>query len=66
MAIYRSNYMPTDTIGVIKDVNRGETYSKVSIAWLDWISQRDNVTIKHALNGGEVNIKDIGKVDGFS
>ena len=35
MTIYRSNYMPEDTIGVVKDVTRGETYSKISIAWLD-------------------------------
>ena len=45
MAIYRGNYMPTDTIGVIKDVTCGETYSKISIAWLDWMNQN----IQHAL-----------------
>ena len=57
--------MPRDTIGVVKDVTRGENYSKVSISWLDWISQRDDIKIQHALNGCEVNIKDIGLVDGF-
>ena len=57
--------MPGETIGVVKDVTRGETYSKASIAWLDYISKKNNIEIQHALNGGEVNIKDIGKVDGF-
>ena len=56
ITIYRCNYMPSDTIGVVKNVARGETYSKTSIAWLDWISQRDNIKIQHALTGGEVNI----------
>ena len=27
--------------------------------------RKDNINIQHALNGGEVNIKDIGKVDGY-
>ena len=65
MTIYRCNYMPSDTIGVVQDVTPGETYSKDSIAWLDWFSQRDDIKIQHALTGGEVNIKDVGKVDGF-
>ena len=65
MAIYRSKYMPAKTIGVVKDVTRGECYSKISIAWIDWIAQRYNVKIQHALNGGEVTLKGIGKVDGF-
>ena len=65
MTVYRSNYMPADTIGVMKDVTRGETYSKISIAWLDWISQKDSINIQHALSGGEVNIKEVGKVDGL-
>ena len=65
MAVYRCNYMPSDTIGIIKDITKGETYSKISIAWLDWISQKDTVNIQHALSGGEVNIKEVGKVDGL-
>ena len=49
MTIYRSNYMPQETIGVVREVSQGETYSKMSIAWLDFISKRDGVSIKHAL-----------------
>ena len=65
MTVYRCNYMPSDQIGVVKDSSRGEKFSKISIAWLDWISEREGVNIKHALNGGEKNLTDIGKVDGF-
>ena len=65
MTMYRSDCMPFYSIGVVKEITRGETYSESSIAWLDWISQRDNVEIKHALNGGEVTLPDIGKIDGF-
>ena len=65
MTVYRCNYMPCGQIGVVKDATRDEKFSKISIAWLDWISERDGVNIKHALNGGEKNLTDIGKVDGF-
>lgn len=65
MTVYRSNYMPSEKIGVLKEVKRGETYSTISIAWLDWISQRDGVNIKHALNRGEKTLPDIRKVDSF-
>ena len=64
MAIYRSNYMPENEIAVVKDVTRCETYSKISIIWLDWLSKRDGKNIKHALNGGEKTFP-FGKVDGF-
>ena len=64
MTIYRCNYMPQRMIGVVKDKTRVETFSKISIAWLDWLSARDGVNIKHALNGGEKTFP-FGKVDGF-
>ena len=65
MTIYRSNYMPTDYIAVVKDNTRRENYSKMSIAWLDWIEEEQGIKIKHALNGGELSIRKIGKVDGY-
>ena len=65
MTIYRSNHMPQNSIAVVNDVTRHEMYSKASICWLDWISERDGVTIQHALDGGELNIKGVGKVDGY-
>ena len=65
MAIYRSKYMPENTIGVIKDSVKNETFSKISMQWLHWRSNVDNVYIQHAMNGGEHFIPSVGKVDGF-
>lgn len=58
MAIYRSKYMPTDTIAIDEN-DKKDTYSKASIAWLRQFSN-----VRHALNGGEVTICG-AKVDGF-
>lgn len=33
-----------------------DTYSKASIQWLEWLSQRKGVKIDHALNGGEFRV----------
>ena len=52
MTIYRAKYMPKNTIGVIKDVPKN-TFSKISVQWLRWQSEMDNVYIQHAMNGGE-------------
>ena len=51
MAIYRSKYMPENTIGIIKDDPKN-TFSKTSIHWLRWCLEVD-VYIQHAMNGGE-------------
>lgn len=40
-------------------------YSRVAICWLEHMESKYGVTIQHADNGGEVNIKGVGKVDGF-
>ena len=63
MTIYRSNYMPNFSIAVVNE-KKCETYSKISICWLDWLSKKDGINIKHALNGGEETLP-FGKVDGF-
>lgn len=66
MTIYRSNYMSSNEIGVVREVSQGDTFSEISIAWLDWISRKSGLEIKHALNGGECRVlPGIGKVDGF-
>lgn len=36
-----------------------------SVEWLSRIAQSDGVEIRHKLNGGEVPLEGIGKVDGF-
>ena len=63
--IYRSNYVPKDSIAIQKDVSSKEKYSEKSIHWLEWLSKKVGIKIQHALNRREAKIKGIGKVDGF-
>ena len=65
MTIYRGNYMPKNTIAVVDNVVQTENHSVVSIAWLDYISKKNNIKIQHALEGGEKCINSNLKVDGF-
>ena len=65
MNVYRSKFMQKDTIGIIKDDEKTETFSKISMNWLKWISDTQNIHIQHAMNGGEYNITIVGKVGGF-
>ena len=66
MTIYRSNYMPKKTIAIVPEYTKTDNFSKISIMWLNYLSNGNN--IKHALNGGEKELT-IGdktyKVDGF-
>ena len=68
MTIYRSNYMPKDTIAIVPEYSKTDNYSKMSIMWLNYISKTKNLNIQHALNGGEKKLTIDGKtykVDGF-
>ena len=66
MMIYQSNYMSKKTIAIVPEYTKTDNFSKMSIIWLNYMSNGDN--IKHALNGGEKKLT-IGnktyKVDGF-
>ena len=66
MTIYRSNYMPKKTIAIVPEYAKTDNFSKMSIMWLNYMS--NGVNIQHALNGGEKTLT-IGdktyKVDGF-
>ena len=66
MTIYCSNYMPMKTIAIVPEYAKTDNVSKISIMWLNYVSNGNN--IKHALNGGEKELT-IGdktyKVDGF-
>ena len=66
MTIYRSNYMPKKTIAIVPEYAKTDNFSKMSIMWLNYVSNGAN--IQHALNGGE-KVLTIGdktyKVDGF-
>ena len=68
MSIYRSNYMPKDTIAIVPEYSKTDNYSKMSIIWLNYMSKAKGLNIQHALNGGEkkLTIDDkTYKVDGF-
>ena len=73
MAIYRSNYLPKDTIGIVPKHLYGSAskpYSKRSLEWFESVSFQTNSAIPHAKNGGEKRITDseLNKfyyVDGF-
>ena len=66
MTIYRSNYMPKKTIAIVPEYAKTDNFSKMSIMWLNYVSNGDS--IKHALNGSEKKLT-IGnktyKVDRF-
>ena len=51
MIIYRSNYMPKKTIAIVPEYGKTDNFSKMSIMWLNYVS--NGVNIQHALNGGE-------------
>jgi hypothetical protein len=40
-------------------------YSQVAISWLRHLERKHNINIQHAQNGGEVSLREIGRVDGF-
>ena len=68
MTIYRSNYMPKDTIAIVPEYSKTDNYSKMSIIWLNYMSKSKNLNIQHALNGGEKELtidNKTYKLDGF-
>ena len=51
MSIFRSNYMPNKTIAIVPEYNKPNKFSKISIMWLEYLS--NGLKIQHALNKGE-------------
>ena len=47
MTIYRSNYMPKKTIAIVPEYTKTDSFSKMSIMWLNYVSNGNS--IKHAL-----------------
>ncbi|KAK7580799.1 hypothetical protein V9T40_001428 [Parthenolecanium corni] len=60
MAVYRHSHLKEKTIAVVENFLK-DNYSKQSILWLESFN---NPNIKHALNGGEVELCG-ARVDGF-
>ena len=63
---FRTLFMKPNSIALINQTGFNPTnqYSKKQIEWLQYISLRDKINIRHALNGGEVKIGSF-KVDGY-
>ena len=64
MSIYRSKYMPENTIGIIKDVSKN-TCSKMSVQWLKYLPEMENVYIQHAMKVVNILFRQLGKSTGF-
>ncbi|XP_074650414.1 uncharacterized protein LOC141905419 [Tubulanus polymorphus] len=62
----RTNFLKSETIGLIPPggYRPNAKFSKMSIRWLRWLSENNDIRIQHALDGGEVTI-DRYKVDGY-
>ena len=44
-----------------------DQFSKSSIQYLEWVSRRDNIKIRHALNGGEIRLPGTRyRLDGYA
>ncbi|MGB5440078.1 MAG: DNA polymerase, partial [Gammaproteobacteria bacterium] len=69
--VYRQNFLPEKTIGLIPPggYKITDSQSEVALIWLKYISESENVRIQHARNGGE-KIITIGhrkiSVDGYA
>ncbi|XP_049332872.1 uncharacterized protein LOC125801098 isoform X1 [Astyanax mexicanus] len=67
LKIFRTNFLPENmlTIPPLDNyINRQKSFSTPAIQWLEYISDRDNIPIQHALNEGEVKIGNYF-VDGY-
>jgi hypothetical protein len=51
--MYR-HIMPENTIAIIKNTSFDDKHSKKSIQWLEFLAEKNKVTIQHARRGGEV------------
>ena len=58
--VYRSNYLPKDTIAVIPPMGYSpkNKYSLSALNWLSYTAEKEEVDVQHARNGGE---KRVGK-----
>ncbi|XP_071041463.1 uncharacterized protein [Parasteatoda tepidariorum] len=67
MAVFRSMHIRPNTIGMVpvSGYTTNINYSPDSIRWLDFVAEKENVLIEHALNnGGERKLAGV-YVDGF-
>ena len=64
--VYRSNYLPKDTIAVIPPIVYSpiNKHSLSALKWISYTAEKEEIDIQHARNGGE---KRVGKyfLDGY-
>ncbi|MCP3663791.1 MAG: hypothetical protein GY696_15090, partial [Gammaproteobacteria bacterium] len=69
--VYRQNYLPRNTIGLIPPggYRKNDVQSITAFLWMQHLSVKNNIRIQHARNGGEKIIQ-VGskkyKVDGYA
>ncbi|KAM4014972.1 uncharacterized protein ACNLHF_001687 [Anomaloglossus baeobatrachus] len=68
MSMYRFKFLPKHTIAILPGDNYHKTkkrFSSPAIQWLMFVAHTENITIQHALRGGE---KQVGKyfLDGYA
>lgn len=67
MTVFRTNYLTPDTLAITPPDNyrrQHKAFSHDSIQYLQWVSHKNNIHIKHALNGGEQCVSG-HYIDGF-
>ena len=64
--VLRRNFLEPNTIAIIppRGYGPGQNFSLDSIRWLNYEAMKDNVSIQHALNGGEVRLHGRVTADG--
>ncbi|XP_067322381.1 uncharacterized protein [Anolis sagrei] len=68
LAMYRFKFLRKDTIAIpsCNDYhNQYKRFSTASIQWLSFVSHKEKVEIRHALNGGEVKVSNYF-LDGYA
>ena len=53
--LFRRNYMAENSISVIEENHAHRKTSRKAVLYLRYIAEKNNIKIKHAKNGGEVN-----------
>ena len=63
--VYRTNFMKKDTIAVFNNDRQWKIkQSNVAVTWLSYISEKEDLYIKHVRNGGEKRVESYS-LDGY-
>ncbi|XP_018107332.1 uncharacterized protein LOC108710705 [Xenopus laevis] len=68
MAMFKFKFLPENTIAILPSDNyhkKQKRFSTPSIQWLMYIAWKENIAIKHALQGGEEQVGNYS-LDGFA